>query len=97
MFAGSCGGAKISQTANALPAPLAHAQVLSDADPEGRKHCVRLLRSFEYRSHVCLVFEPMVRGRAFGLGSTSKAVFEARRASTTCSSLTVPPPPPCRT
>jgi serine/threonine protein kinase len=36
-------------------------QVLADTDPEGRKHCIRLLRSFEYRHHVCLVFEPMVR------------------------------------
>jgi hypothetical protein len=36
-------------------------QVLADADPDGRKHCIRLLRSFEYRSHVCLVFEAMVR------------------------------------
>lgn len=34
---------------------------LSGTDPEGRKHCVRLLRTFEYRSHLCLVFESMVR------------------------------------
>lgn len=36
-------------------------RLLAEADPEGRKHCIRLLRRFEYRSHVCLVFEPMVR------------------------------------
>lgn len=32
---------------------------LSQSDPEGRKHCVRLVDSFEYRNHLCLVFEPM--------------------------------------
>jgi hypothetical protein len=34
---------------------------LSGADPEGKRHCVRLLRTFEYRQHLCLVFENMVR------------------------------------
>ena len=32
---------------------------LAGADPEGRRHCVRLLRSFEFRSHVFLAFESM--------------------------------------
>ena len=32
---------------------------LSQSDPEGRKHCIRMLHSFEYRNHLCLVFEPM--------------------------------------
>lgn len=32
---------------------------LGAADPENRRHCVKLLRSFEYRHHMCLVFEPM--------------------------------------
>ncbi len=34
---------------------------LGGADPEGKRHVIRLLRSFEYRSHLCLVFESMVR------------------------------------
>ena len=34
---------------------------LSGADPAGKRHCVRMLRSFEYRQHLCLVFESMVR------------------------------------
>ena len=34
---------------------------LSGADPVGKRHCVRMLRSFEYRQHLCLVFESMVR------------------------------------
>lgn len=34
---------------------------LAGADPEGKRHCVRLLRTFEYRHHLCLVFESMVR------------------------------------
>ena len=33
---------------------------LSGADPAGKRHCVRMLRSFEYRQHLCLVFENMV-------------------------------------
>lgn len=32
---------------------------LSGADPEDRRHCVRLLSSFEYRAHLCLVFESL--------------------------------------
>ena len=42
---------------------------LAAADPAGRRHCVRLLSSFEYRRHLCLVFEPLVRegdGRDLG-------------------------------
>lgn len=33
---------------------------LCNSDPDNRKHCIRLLRAFEYRNHMCLVFEPMV-------------------------------------
>ena len=33
---------------------------LSGADTKGKRHCVRMLRSFEYRQHLCLVFENMV-------------------------------------
>ena len=33
---------------------------LSGADPEGRRHCIKLLRTFDYRGHLCLVFEAMV-------------------------------------
>ncbi|KAK9836273.1 hypothetical protein WJX81_001403 [Elliptochloris bilobata] len=32
---------------------------LAGADPDGKRHCVRLLRTFEYRHHLCLVFESM--------------------------------------
>eukprot|EP00892_Ulva_mutabilis_P012676 jgi/Ulvmu1/9781/UM056_0021.1 len=32
---------------------------LAEADPENRKHVIRLLRSFEYRHHLCMVFEHM--------------------------------------
>lgn len=32
---------------------------LAGADPENRRHCVRLLSSFEYRNHLCLVFESL--------------------------------------
>jgi serine/threonine-protein kinase PRP4 len=28
---------------------------LADADPDNRKHVIRLLRSFEYRNHLCMV------------------------------------------
>lgn len=44
---------------------------LAEADPAGKRHCVRLLGSFDYRSHLCLVFESLVSGYAciccFGL------------------------------
>ena len=32
---------------------------LMGADPENKRHCVRFLRSFEYRDHVFMVFESM--------------------------------------
>lgn len=32
---------------------------LAARDPRDKKHCVRLLETFEHRSHVALVFEPM--------------------------------------
>ncbi|KAI8800165.1 kinase-like domain-containing protein [Cladochytrium replicatum] len=32
---------------------------LADADPDDRKHVVRLYRHFEHRSHLCLVFESL--------------------------------------
>ena len=28
---------------------------LSQTDPDNRKHCIRLLRHFEFRNHMCLV------------------------------------------
>lgn len=33
---------------------------LAATDPEGRRHIIRLLSHFEFRGHLCLVFEPMV-------------------------------------
>lgn len=35
-------------------------RMLADKDPDNRKHVIRMLRTFEYRHHVCMVFEPMV-------------------------------------
>lgn len=35
---------------------------LAAADPENKKHCIRLLRAFEYRNHMCLATEMMVGG-----------------------------------
>jgi serine/threonine-protein kinase PRP4 len=32
---------------------------LMEADPEDKKHIIRLHRSFEYRNHLCLVFESL--------------------------------------
>lgn len=32
---------------------------LKDADPEDKKHIVRLERTFEHRGHLCLVFEAL--------------------------------------
>eukprot|EP00250_Pteridium_aquilinum_P018791 c24207_g1_i1 orf=209-3775(+) len=32
---------------------------LDGADPENRRHCVRFFTSFDYRKHLCLVFESM--------------------------------------
>ena len=32
---------------------------LREADPEDKKHIVRLERTFEHRGHLCLVFESM--------------------------------------
>jgi len=32
---------------------------LASTDPDNKRHCIRLLRSFMYRGHLCLVFEPM--------------------------------------
>jgi len=32
---------------------------LNDADPQDRRHVVRLKESFEYRGHLCMVFESL--------------------------------------
>ncbi|KWU41393.1 kinase-like protein, partial [Rhodotorula sp. JG-1b] len=43
-------------------AGLKEAQILRklrDADPDDKKHVVRLLRTFEHRGHLCLVFESL--------------------------------------
>jgi serine/threonine-protein kinase PRP4 len=39
---------------------LAVLRKLGAADPENKKHCIRLIRHFDYRNHMCLVFESMV-------------------------------------
>lgn len=33
--------------------------LIRDADPENKRHCIRLLHHFEFRSHLCLVMEPL--------------------------------------
>ena len=43
-------------------AGLKEAQILNklkQADPEDKKHVVRLERTFEHRGHLCLVFESL--------------------------------------
>jgi serine/threonine-protein kinase PRP4 len=33
--------------------------LIARADPEGKKHCVRLLSHSDYRNHIVIVFEPL--------------------------------------
>ena len=35
-------------------------KLLGSTDPENHKNVIRMLRHFEYRNHMCLVFEAMV-------------------------------------
>eukprot|EP00882_Tetradesmus_deserticola_P010991 GHRQ01011625.1.p1 GENE.GHRQ01011625.1~~GHRQ01011625.1.p1 ORF type:complete len:460 (+),score=260.92 GHRQ01011625.1:181-1380(+) len=62
-------------------------RLLADKDPDNRKHCIRLLRTFEYRQHVCMVFEPLDMnlreltlkyGRNVGLNITAVAIYAAQ-------------------
>lgn len=57
---------------------------LAQADPDGKRHCIRLLGSFEYRHHLCLVFEPMDMdlrgltkryGRGIGLSLSAVRIY----------------------
>lgn len=57
---------------------------LSQSDPDGKKHCIRLLDSFDYRNHLCLVFEPMAMnlrdltkkyGRGIGLSINAVRIY----------------------
>lgn len=57
---------------------------LAEADPDGRRHCIRMLGSFEYRQHLCLVFEPMDMdlrgltkryGRGIGLSLSAVRIY----------------------
>ena len=34
-------------------------RTLNESDPRDKKHCIRLLRQFEHRGHLCLVFESL--------------------------------------
>jgi serine/threonine-protein kinase PRP4 len=34
-------------------------KTLASRDSEDKKHCIRLLAHFEFKNHLCLVFEPM--------------------------------------
>ncbi|EFN55094.1 hypothetical protein CHLNCDRAFT_31552 [Chlorella variabilis] len=60
------------------------ARKLSEADAEGKRHCIRILGSFEYRNHLCLVFEAMDMnlreltkryGRGIGLSISAVRVY----------------------
>lgn len=60
---------------------------LSGSDPEGKRHCVRLERTFDYRGHLCLVFEPMDMnlreltkkyGRGVGLNVNAVRLYAAQ-------------------
>lgn len=54
---------------------------LNDADPDDRYHCLRMFRSFTFKQHLCLVFEPLamnlrdvVKKYGSGVGLHVKAV-----------------------
>jgi len=34
-------------------------KALAAADPDNKRHCIRMLSNFEYKNHLCLVLEPM--------------------------------------
>eukprot|EP00775_Hariotina_reticulata_P005775 gene5775-6014_t len=62
-------------------------RLLADKDAENKKHIIRLLRTFEYRHHVCMVFEPMDMnlreltlkyGRNVGLNISAVAIYAAQ-------------------
>eukprot|EP00879_Flechtneria_rotunda_P014246 GHRR01014883.1.p1 GENE.GHRR01014883.1~~GHRR01014883.1.p1 ORF type:complete len:921 (+),score=358.42 GHRR01014883.1:205-2967(+) len=62
-------------------------RLLCERDPDNKKHVVRLLRTFEYRQHVCLVFEPLDMnlreltlkyGRNVGLNITAVAIYASQ-------------------
>ena len=54
---------------------------LNEADPDDRYHCLRMYRSFTFKQHLCLVFEPLamnlrdvVKKYGSGVGLHVKAV-----------------------
>ncbi|KAL0041958.1 hypothetical protein WJX79_010312 [Trebouxia sp. C0005] len=60
---------------------------LSGADPEGRRHCIKLLRTFDYRGHLCMAFEAMdinlreltkKYGRGIGLNIAAVSKYSAQ-------------------
>jgi len=60
---------------------------LADTDPEGRRHCVRLLRAFTHRGHTVLVFESLAHslrqvlrkyGRGVGLSLRAVQAYGAQ-------------------
>lgn len=55
---------------------------LNDADPDDKFHCLRLLRHFYHKQHLCLVFEPLRYG---------ERERDARRPLTCCVILTCRP------
>ena len=52
---------------------------LADGDPGSRKHVIRLLRSFEYRNHLCMVRCPLaLRGALAWLARVCVGLCSAR-------------------
>ncbi|KAK9815732.1 hypothetical protein WJX72_008716 [[Myrmecia] bisecta] len=60
---------------------------LAGADVKKNSHCIQMLRSFEYRNHLCLVFEPLdinlreltkKYGRGIGLNISAVAKYAAQ-------------------
>ena len=52
---------------------------LAGADPGNKYHIIRLIGTFEYRHHLCLVFEPLVRPP-----SSSSQLDDRLRAAASC-------------
>ena len=33
------------------------AKLLNESDPKGKKHCTKMIESFEYNGHLCIIYE----------------------------------------
>ena len=52
-------------------------KMIAAADPDNKRHCIRLINSFMHRNHLCLVLEPMqyVVPVLFSLTETNVLVY----------------------